>query len=267
MTRCRLTFRKFAGQRVGGRRAGGVPCARRARGRRANGCGSDIRQRALADDTDALKDRAQRLRDHLRRPHQPQHYQLKSRRMLAARCSTFARLLAATSAASTGSLHSGSSAAAAGPACAARPSGRRARPGTPRAIRRIRSAACGDSGSPASATTAMLPACCAICPPGAVESGRIAALKHLLSLPERPGGVQDDRLARQEGLRPQHGPGADGGAAAASRAPGTGLASRRGARAGRRNGPANQRALARSDSLRFAPPVSGCHAVNAQLKW
>ena len=43
---------------------------------------------------------------------------------------------------------------------------------------------------------------------------------------ERPGGVQDDRLARQEGLRPQHGPGADGGAAAASRAPGTGLASR-----------------------------------------
>jgi hypothetical protein len=29
---------------------------------------------------------------------------------------------------------------------------------------------------------AMLPACCAICPPTDTESGRIAALKHLLSL-------------------------------------------------------------------------------------
>ena len=25
--------------------------------------------------------------------------------------------------------------------------------------------------------------------------------------------------------------------------------------------------LARSDSLRFAPSVSGCHAVNVQLNW
>ena len=51
-----------------------------------------------------------------------------------------------------------------------------------RATRRTRSAACGDSGSPASGTTAMLSACCATCLPTAAESGRIAALKHLLSL-------------------------------------------------------------------------------------
>jgi len=39
--------------------------------------------------------------------------------------------------------------------------------------------ACGYSGSPASGTTGVLPACCAICPSSAAESGRIAALKHL----------------------------------------------------------------------------------------
>ena len=53
---------------------------------------------------------------------------------------------------------------------------------TTRATRRIRSAACGDSASPASGTTAMLSAYCAICPPTDTESGQIAALKYLLSL-------------------------------------------------------------------------------------
>lgn len=39
-SRCRCRW--APAERVGGRRAGGVPCARRARGRRANGCGSDV---------------------------------------------------------------------------------------------------------------------------------------------------------------------------------------------------------------------------------
>ena len=72
--------------------------------------------------------------------------------MLAAKCSTFARLLAATSAASVGSLRSGSSAAAETAACSSAIRSAGSSRNT-RAIRRIRSAACGDSGSPASATT------------------------------------------------------------------------------------------------------------------
>jgi len=41
--------------------------------------------------------------------------------------------------------------------------------------------AAAGAGSRASKTTAILPACCAVCPPSSADSGRNAALKHLRS--------------------------------------------------------------------------------------